>query len=82
MSATLECSFCRKSEHQVRKLVAGPGVYICDECVAIASRIMGATDDAQSRASAWRRFVGRVRELVASVRRRSFLWHRSAEHAA
>jgi ATP-dependent protease Clp ATPase subunit len=36
----LKCSFCRKSEDQVQKLVAGPDVYICDECVAVASRIM------------------------------------------
>ena len=29
----LKCSFCGKSQEQVRKLVAGPGVYICDECI-------------------------------------------------
>ena len=36
----LKCSFCQKTEDQVEKLVAGPGVYICNECVAIASRLM------------------------------------------
>ena len=36
----LKCSFCQKSEDEVEKLVAGPDVYICDECVAIAARIM------------------------------------------
>jgi ATP-dependent protease Clp ATPase subunit len=36
----LHCSFCRKSEDQVAQLVAGPNVYICDECVAIAARLM------------------------------------------
>lgn len=36
----LACSFCGKSAAEVTKLVAGPGVYICDECVAAASRIM------------------------------------------
>ena len=36
----LHCSFCRKSEDQVAKLVAGPDVYICDECVVIAARLM------------------------------------------
>jgi ATP-dependent Clp protease ATP-binding subunit ClpX len=41
MTTELSCSFCRKTEHQVAKLVAGPsGVTICDECVAIAARIM------------------------------------------
>ncbi len=36
----LTCSFCGKGEADVAKLVAGPKVYICDRCVAIASRIM------------------------------------------
>ena len=36
----LRCSFCNKTEEQVAKLVAGPNVYICDECVAIASRLV------------------------------------------
>jgi hypothetical protein len=36
----LRCSFCRKSEAEVLKLVAGPRAYICDACVAVASRIM------------------------------------------
>jgi ATP-dependent Clp protease ATP-binding subunit ClpX len=36
----LRCSFCNKSQDQVRKLIAGPGAYICDECVGICSEIM------------------------------------------
>lgn len=44
----LACSFCGKNEHQVRKLVAGPSSYICDECVAIASRIMERSDEPPS----------------------------------
>jgi hypothetical protein len=32
---TLYCSFCGKSQHQVRKLIAGPSVFICDECVEL-----------------------------------------------
>ena len=40
----LRCSFCKRNEHQVEKLVAGPRVYICDRCVAAASRIMQAAD--------------------------------------
>jgi hypothetical protein len=35
----LYCSFCGKSQHHVRKLVAGPAVYICDECVALCTDI-------------------------------------------
>ncbi len=36
----LECSFCGKTQEEVRKLVAGPGVYICDECVALCNDIL------------------------------------------
>ena len=37
----VRCSFCHKSEDQVRKLIAGPeGVFICDECIGICSEIM------------------------------------------
>ncbi|HET7313762.1 ATP-dependent Clp protease ATP-binding subunit ClpX [Salinisphaera sp.] len=37
---TLHCSFCGKSEHEVRKLIAGPSVFICDECVDLCNDIM------------------------------------------
>lgn len=37
---TLACSFCGKRQDQVKKLIAGPGVYICDECVALAQHII------------------------------------------
>ena len=37
----LRCSFCGKNEHQVKKLVAGPGVYICDECIKLCVEIIG-----------------------------------------
>ncbi len=36
----LRCSFCNKTQDQVRKLIAGPGVYICDECIDICSEII------------------------------------------
>lgn len=36
----LKCSFCGKSQKQVRKLIAGPGVYICDECVNLCNEII------------------------------------------
>lgn len=36
----LKCSFCGKSQEQVRKLVAGPSVYICDECIDLCSEIV------------------------------------------
>ncbi len=34
------CSFCRRDEGQVGKLIAGPGVYICDECVEFCNEIL------------------------------------------
>jgi ATP-dependent Clp protease ATP-binding subunit ClpX len=36
----LKCSFCGKSQDQVKKLIAGPGVYICDECVDLCNEIL------------------------------------------
>ncbi|MCL2162923.1 MAG: ATP-dependent Clp protease ATP-binding subunit ClpX [Oscillospiraceae bacterium] len=36
----LKCSFCGKSQEQVKRLVAGPGVYICDECIELCSEII------------------------------------------
>src|SRR5450759_3319660 len=36
----LKCSFCGKPQRQVRKLIAGPGVYICDECVELCNEIV------------------------------------------
>src|SRR5256885_16890196 len=38
---TLYCSFCGKSQHEVRKLIAGPTVLICDECVELCMDIIG-----------------------------------------
>ena len=38
---TLHCSFCGKSQHEVRKLIAGPTVFICDECVELCMDIIG-----------------------------------------
>lgn len=36
----LKCSFCGKSQEQVKRLIAGPGVYICDECIELCSEII------------------------------------------
>src|SRR5262245_35061727 len=38
---TLYCSFCGKSQHEVRKLIAGPTVFICDECAQLCMDIIG-----------------------------------------
>ncbi len=49
---TLRCSFCGKSQNEVRKLIAGPTVYICNECIDICIEII--SDDAQQEAAAAR----------------------------
>ena len=36
----VKCSFCGKSQESVNRIVAGPGVYICDECVAVCKSII------------------------------------------
>ena len=36
----LKCSFCGKTQDQVKKLIAGPEVYICDECVELCNEIL------------------------------------------
>jgi hypothetical protein len=45
-SEILQCSFCEKSQHDVRKIIAGPSVYICDECVEACVEIIA--DDKRS----------------------------------
>ena len=39
-SDLLKCSFCGKTQKQVKKLIAGPGVYICDECIDLCNEII------------------------------------------
>lgn len=39
-SKALHCSFCGKSQHEVRKLIAGPDVFVCDECIALCNDIL------------------------------------------
>jgi hypothetical protein len=41
----LFCSFCGKSQHDVKKLIAGPGVFICNQCVALCDKIIAETPD-------------------------------------
>ena len=64
----LKCSFCGRGEAEVAKLVAGPRVYICNECVTLASRIMNGESDVDSHAkepkgSVLSRLVVRARRL-------------------
>ena len=51
-SQTLYCSFCGKSQHEVRKLIAGPSVFVCNECVDLCNDIIREEELAQSIAEA------------------------------
>ena len=46
----LRCSFCNESEHDVRKLIAGPNVFICDECIRTCIDILADDEQADARA--------------------------------
>ena len=63
----LKCSFCGKSQKQVKKLIAGGGVYICDECIELCNEIieeeLGATQDAEKKEAADK--LPRPREISA-----------------
>ena len=74
----LACSFCGKRDFEVEKLVAGPRVYICDKCVALASQIMqSSSGEGQSR----RRPAGSVIQR-AWARLRQMMSRRHAPHGS
>ena len=43
--SVLKCSFCGKSQDNVKKLVAGPGVYICDECIDLCNELVDGKEE-------------------------------------
>lgn len=48
VKVVLNCSFCKKSQHEVKKLVAGPNVYVCNECVKLCNKILIEDQEAAS----------------------------------
>jgi hypothetical protein len=69
---TLYCSFCGKSQHEVRKLIAGPTVFICDECVELCMDII--REENKSSLTKSREGIPtpkEIRKAVASLTRRS-----------
>ena len=65
----VRCSFCRRSEAEVEKLVAGPRVYICDRCAAEVARIMNNSDRPEAQPKA-RQTGALLKRLKESLRRR------------
>ena len=61
----VKCSFCGKSQKQVKKLIAGPGVYICDECIDLCNEII--EEEAVDRSDS------RIENLPTPVETRAFL---------
>jgi ATP-dependent Clp protease ATP-binding subunit ClpX len=59
----LACSFCGKSQNDVRKLIAGPGVYVCNECIDICNEIIN--DDEQTASSTTRASLPKPAEIKA-----------------
>ena len=55
------CSFCGKSQNDVKKLIAGPGVYVCNECIDICNEIIN--DDEQSESAAARTSLPKPAEI-------------------
>src|SRR3546814_14491238 len=53
----LKCSFCGKSQKQVKKLIAGPGVYICDECIDLCNEISEERSEERRGGKEWGRTV-------------------------
>lgn len=51
--ATTSCSFCLKPKHEVVRLVAGPGVYICDECVDLCRQIISSPASLPEGLTSW-----------------------------
>jgi ATP-dependent Clp protease ATP-binding subunit ClpX len=45
---SLRCSFCGKGQKEVKKLIAGPGVYICDECIDLCNDIIDEEKDRET----------------------------------
>jgi ATP-dependent Clp protease ATP-binding subunit ClpX len=51
------CSFCKKNNTEVKKLIAGPGVYICDECVSLCEQIVATETTPEEAAQRRNEFV-------------------------
>ena len=53
---TLYCSFCGKSQHEVRKLIAGPTVFICGECIELCADIIDYTP--------WKYYLSKIKNKL------------------
>ncbi|HET8897813.1 MAG TPA: ATP-dependent Clp protease ATP-binding subunit ClpX [Rhodanobacteraceae bacterium] len=61
----LYCSFCGKSQHEVRKLIAGPSVFICDECVELCNDII--REELEEKAASGRNQLPKPKEILETL---------------
>ena len=60
----LYCSFCGKSQHEVKKLIAGPTVFICDECIELCADITDYTP--------WKYYLSRIKNKLIMKKRQFY----------
>ena len=86
----LQCSFCGKHQHAVSKMIAGPTVYICNECIGLCNDIIAEEVDRQTESQGevravlvarLKRHEATLSSLVASVRRHGDLFPASVKGA-
>jgi ClpX C4-type zinc finger len=89
LQANIACSFCRKPPDAVAKLVAGPGVFICNECVALCAELIAvpSQESAQDQVASWEQQMSdddllqhlpRVAAASAQVEQQLTAWVRQA----
>jgi ClpX C4-type zinc finger len=75
------CSFCLKPQTEVRRLVAGPGVFICDGCVALCAQLVDGPPSPTPHLAAWDHAVS-VDEALASLPRIAAAGAQAEQHLA
>lgn len=78
---TVACSFCLKPQNEVRRLVAGPGVFICDGCVALCAQLIDGPANPAPHLAAWEHAVS-VDEALANLPRIAAAGAQVEEHLA
>jgi hypothetical protein len=72
---SLNCSFCGKSQNDVRKLIVGPEVYICDECIDLCHELIAEPEPSEEEKKAarrwWSRHHGDIRQVIAAAAKKA-----------
>jgi ATP-dependent protease Clp ATPase subunit len=75
VESMLHCSFCAKSQHDVRTLIAGPGIYICDECSTLTMDINVESPGTDEQLLAYLTRLARATDLlVEHLKQRDVPW--------